>query len=329
MRARTQRQVRSARLSWRLGLASALLLAASVTAAAQVETVTFTSTADGMSGLVSRVIVQQKLDAKNGLHVDAKSFSPDKATSTLVAKLMETGFISPMALARVNLRGNQLRIFGPQLWNHISIVVQPDAGISTLGGLQGKKLAILPRVSGAYNTWALVNQMRGIDVEKSYQMIFGPPPVILGLFHQKEVQAAAIFEPLTTGLLAAKKGVEILRVKDLWREQTGEPMMLTGLAAYQDWLDANPSKARKLAATYLDAHRYIVAHAAAVIEANRDYLKVTNEAHAKLLAERLPEVLPVRWDDKLIANAELITRKAAEFGLIKEVPPGKLFLKFE
>ncbi|MBI3089226.1 MAG: ABC transporter substrate-binding protein [Candidatus Tectomicrobia bacterium] len=317
--------------TWRIaaGVLALLLLPGWGGAAAQVESVLMGTTIGGAAGFITNIIKQHNLDAKNGLNLDLKAFSPDKLQNVLIARQIEVGLINPIALVRVNLRGNKMRLFGPLLWNHTSLVVQPDSKVAAFADLKGKKVAILPRVSGGFNTWALANRMRGLDPEKPYQMIFGPPPVILGLFHKKEVEVVASFEPYTTALLADKAGREITTISELWRESTGEPMLLIGLGAYQEWLDTHQRQAKKTVATLGDAVATFFANPRRAIEANLDYFKAKTKAHADLLEQRLPKIYTNRWDGEIVANLRLIVQKSVEFGILERAPEGEQFLQLK
>lgn len=308
-----------------MGLLVAALLAGFSTAQAQ-KPIVFATTQSGSVSILTNLIADQRLDEKNGVKLDIKRFPPAQGQQATVNRSVEVGYLNPIALARVNLRGRKLRMFGPQLWNHISILAHKKTGATTLDAIKGMKLAILPRISGSYNTFALVNRMRGVDTEKAYKLIFGSPPVIMGLFRKQEVEVAAIFEPLTSGLIQAGVGVEVARIRDMWKEATGTPMLMIGTVAYEDWLNANKSTARKINATIAAAIGVFKKNPRKVIDTYRKHLRVKTDAHAALLEKRMPSVYADRWDDKIVKNLELVVSKSVEFGLVKKVPEAKMFV---
>ncbi|MBI3090728.1 MAG: ABC transporter substrate-binding protein [Candidatus Tectomicrobia bacterium] len=290
--------------------------------------ITFATTATGTTGLITTVLKHQKFDEKNGFILEAPPFDPAKSENAIVFKQVDTGPMTPVSLARVNLKGNDMRIFAPLFYNHISLMVQKDSPSASLADLKGKKVATMARVTGMYNTFALVNRFRGLDIEKDYQLVFGAPPVILGLLKKKEVDMGMTFEPITSRLLTEGQLKEIGTISGLWREKTGQPMLMIGASAHNEWLESHQDEARRFTQALLDTLAYIHANPAAVMRANQEKLGSKTDAVLNLLGERMPKILAKEWNDAVIQNLQLQVTKAVEFGLLPRDPGGTMFVNY-
>ncbi|MBI3090729.1 MAG: ABC transporter substrate-binding protein [Candidatus Tectomicrobia bacterium] len=308
-------------------LVGAAVIALSVPSEAQPK-ITFATTSTGAAGLITTVIKNQKLDQKNGFTLDAPAFTPEAGQNALVFKQVDSGIFNPIAMARANLKGNSMRIFAPLFYNHISFVVQKDSPYKSLADLKGKKVATMARVTGMYNTFALVNRFRGLDIEKDYQLIMGAPPVILGLLKKKEVEMGMIFEPVTSTVLTEGQLKEIGTISDLWRESTGKPMLMIGASAHAEWLDAHQKEARQFTQAILDSLAYIHKNSAEVMRANKEQLGAKTDAALTLLIERMPKIIASEWNDSVVQNLQLQVTKAVEFGLLPKVPEGTMFVNY-
>lgn len=308
-------------------LAAAGVMALSIPSAAQPK-ITFATTSTGAAGLITTVMKNQKLDQKNGFTLDAPAFTPEKGQNALVFKQVDSGFFNPIAMARANLKGNSMRIFAPLFYNHISFLVQKDSPYKSLAELKGKKVATMARVTGMYNTFALVSRFRGLDIEKDYQLVMGAPPVILGLLKQKEVEMGMTFEPVTSSVLTEGQLKEIGTINDLWRESTGKPMLMIGASAHAEWLDTHQKEARQVTQAILDSLAYIRKNPAEVMRANKAQLGAKTDAALTLLIERMPKIMASEWNDAVIQNLQLQVTKAVEVGLLPKVPEGTMFVNY-
>ncbi len=288
--------------------------------------VVIATTKGGMVGLITETVKLHNLDKKNGIELDLKYFDPAKAEEAVFYRQVDAGIFVPIALARVNLKGHNIRMFGPFLWNHTSLMVRKGAPYRSLEDLKGKKLGTLARISGLYTSLAIIARMKGMDLEKDFHLVFGTPPVLFGLLKRGDVDAIVHFDPFVSRMITEGWAEEVLRVNDLWKELTGQPMLMVGLSAYEDWIKKNPELAKKVAKTMADGVEYIKAHTDQVVEALREPQGIKTDAEAALLKKRYPIHLPERWDEKIIESAHLVIRKNVEYGLLERMPEKDLFI---
>ncbi|MBI3079624.1 MAG: ABC transporter substrate-binding protein [Deltaproteobacteria bacterium] len=303
-----------------------VLLRPFVLPAAELQKVVISSTAGASVGLLTELAKQYRLDEQQGLSLEIRYFDPAKAEEAIFFKQVHVGPFAPISAARANLRGAPVRIFAPLLWLMVSVVTSVEAPVRGIEELKGKRLGMYHRITGTYTASAIIWKARGLDLEKEYRLIIGAPPVVMGLLEKREVEAAVLSEPFVTRMLVTRRFREAARLNDLWREATGQPMLMIGLAAHQEWLAANPKAAaglvRMFRETIARVHR-----TPEVIDEFRRFLNIRSEPEAQLFKERLPVVFPAVWDDATVANARLLVQRAVELGQLERMPADEIFVQ--
>ncbi len=296
--------------------------------AAAAEKVTFSSVSAGSVGVITEVAKAQRFDERNGIALEVSLFNPADAEKAVLFKRVDAGIFAPISAARVNLRGERLRIFWPLLLNHTSILVPPGSPTKTLEDLKGKKLGIIERISSAYTSTAAIFKRRGFDIEKDFQLVISTPPVLVGLLEKREVDAIVIWEPIVSQLLAGERARELERLGEAWEGLSGGiPMLFIGATAHQEWLDANRETARRLARALGDAIQYIRTNPE-MVETARKALGWKTPAEAALMRARIPRIYPAIWDDKVIEDARALLRQNVEMKLLEGLPKDDLFVRW-
>jgi NitT/TauT family transport system substrate-binding protein len=298
----------------------------SVSGAASTEKVLFASPAAGSAvGLLSDVIKKNHLDEHNGITLEIKYFDPAATEQAVVLRRVDVGIFPVISAVRVNLTGQRIRLFAPALINHNSVVLQKGTTAARLADLKGKRIGTLDRISMTYTTLATIAKMQGLDLEQDFKLTLSPPPVLMGLFSRGELDALVIFEPLVTSLL--KDGYrEMMRLDDVWRKATGEPMVALAIGAHEDWIKTHPETARKVFQTVTDAIATIQKNPKAIVEEHRASLIIKTDQQLARLTERMPQLYPTRWDRALIENMELLLKKNVELGLLERMPKDEIFV---
>lgn len=305
-----------------------IMLATTAPARGQDKAVFASPGAGSAVGLLSEVIKKERLDAKNGLALDIKYFDPAAAEQAVLLRRADVGIFAVVAAARANLAGNRIRLFAPALINHNSIVVAKGVAGDQLADLKGKRLGTLDRISMTYTTLATVARMQGLDLERDFKLTLSPPPVLMGLLGRGQLDALVIFEPLVTRLVSEGHR-EIARLDDLWRKETGQPMVALAIGAHEDWLRAHPEIARRVFRTIMDGIATIQKRPRAIVEAHRDFLGAKTAEQVTRLAERMPQLYPPAWNRPLFETMTLLLKKNVELGLLKELPKDDLFVSVE
>ena len=148
------------------------------------------------------------------------------------------------------------------------------------------------------------------------------------LFGRSELDALVIFEPLVTRLVSEGHR-EIMRLDDVWRKETGQPLVAIGIGAHEDWIKANSATARKVFRTVVEAIATVQKNPKAVIEEHREFLGAKTDQQLARLVERMPPLYPATWDRQLTQNMALLLKRNVELGLLKEMPKDEIFVILE
>lgn len=279
-------------------------------------------------GLLSEVIKKNRLDQRYGVALDIKYFDPAATEQAVLLRRADVGIFPVVSAARVNLAGERIRLFAPALINHNSVVVQKGTMATRLADLKGKRLGTLDRISMTYTSMAAIAKMQGLDLEQDFKLTLSPPPVLMALFGRGELDALVIFEPLVTRLVGDGHP-EIMRLDEVWRKETAQPMVALAIGAHEDWIKAHTEAARKVFRTVMEAMATVQRNPKAVIEEHREFLGAKTDPQLVRLIERMPHLYPARWDRPLVENMMLLIKKNAELGLLKGVPKEEIFVILE
>jgi len=286
----------------------------------------FGSAAPGSAvGLLSELIKEKKLDERNGILLDIKYFDPAATEQAVILRRADAGMFPVVSAARVNLIGENIRLFAPVLINHNSVVLQKGSTANRLADLKGKKIGTLDRVSMTYTSLATIAKMQGLDLERDFKLTLSPPPVLIGLFTRGELDALVLYEPLVTRLVSQGYR-EMMRLDDFWKEQTGQSMVALGIGAHEDWIKSHPAASRKLFKTIMDAIALVHSDPKSVAQEHRKSLMIETDQQLARLTERLPQLYPSRWDPSVIANMDSLLKKNVELGLLQTMPKDEIFV---
>jgi NitT/TauT family transport system substrate-binding protein len=277
-------------------------------------------------GLVTTVIKRHGLDLKHGVDLDLKPFDPADAEKAVVIGSVEVGFFVPISWAKVNLEDQSVAFLLPLYTNHGSLLVRSDSPYQSVEDLRGKKIATLGQISGLYTSMQVLCRELGLDWEKDFSLVSGPAPAVVAALERGDVEAAVPFEPNSSLLLATGKYRELLNPNEAWRQITGSPMFLVGLAARQRWIDQNLDTARAVKATILDATRYIREHPD-VFEEEREALGIQSEAHLALVKQRMADIYLPEQDAALVRSIEEIVDRSVDLGIVPTKPHKDLFVR--
>ncbi|MBI2369061.1 MAG: ABC transporter substrate-binding protein [Deltaproteobacteria bacterium] len=286
---------------------------------APLEKIVYATTATGGLGFLTDVIKRHRIDERHGITLDLKPFSPAEAEKATYYKKVDAGPFPLVSAVRVNAKGDRIRVFAPMLWSHFAILARPGANIRTVEELRGRRLASQERITAGYNTAALAFRMLGWDFEKSVRLVIGSPQVMMAWLQKGEVDSAIIFYPMAARGIAEGWAVELARLSQIWERQTGGPLLTLGHAVHQDWLEARPDTARRLARVFLDGQRYVAAHPETVQESLK-FLGAKSDREIDLLKKAMPTFYPTSWDRKGVEDAKLVLKKSMEFGILENVP---------
>jgi ABC-type nitrate/sulfonate/bicarbonate transport system substrate-binding protein len=280
--------------------------------------VTFASTT-GATGLMTQAIRRLDLERKYDLKIDAKILDPAAAEKAVLLKQVDAGVFPVLTAADVRDKGQDIVLFAPLLYIHISLLVWKDSPAQSLADLKGKKIGVLDKVSGSYRGCQLIAARAGLDFERDFQPVTGPPPALVTFLQRKQVDALAIHEPIVSKLLAEGTFRAIVGLNDEWKKAGKADWLFTGVGAHRDWLTKNRPVAKRLADMVVDAQRQLN-RSPDLFEAEAEFLGLKTKAEIDLVRQRMPRFFPPEWNESVAAGAMEPVREAARLGLIKQVP---------
>jgi ABC-type nitrate/sulfonate/bicarbonate transport system substrate-binding protein len=307
------------RRAWlRTGAAAAALALAPRAARAQGTSVSFGSTT-GAVGLVTQAIRRLELERKYDLKIDAKILDPAAAEKAVLLRQVDAGVFPVLTAADVRDKGQDIVLFAPLLYNHIHLVVWNDSAAQTLADLRGRRIGILDKVSGAYRGLQVLAARGGLDFERDFQPVTGPPPALVTFLQRKQVDALAIHEPIVSKLLAEGTFRVVMGFDDEWKKAGKGDWLFVGAGAHRDWLTKNRATAKRLADLLNDALRQLNRNPD-LVAAEAEFLGLKTRAEIDLARQRMPRFFPAEWSDAAVASAMEPVREAARLGQIKQVP---------
>ena len=297
---------------------AALALGSPTFARAQAPTVVFASTT-GATGLMTQAIKRLDLEKKYDVKLDAKILDPAAAEKAVLLRQADAGVFPVLTAADLRDKGQDIVLFAPLLFIHIYLLVWKDSPAQTLADLKGKKIGVLDKVSGSYRGCQLVAARAGLDFERDFQPVTGPPPALVTFLQRRQVDALAIHEPIVSKLLAEGSFRAVLGLDDEWKKSGKSDWLFTGVGAHRDWLTKNRALAKRLADMVTDAERQL-SRTPDLFEAEAEFLGLKTRAEIDLVRQRMPRFYPPEWNETVVAGALDAVREAARLGQIKQVP---------
>lgn len=300
--------------------------------AQKIESVVISTVSSAAEGLIAHIVKGEGIDIKNKLNITYKPMLPGDTERSLRNRDVEIGTHGVLVLAKANLEGKELRAIAPVYYNVYSLLVLKDSPYQTIEDLIGKKLAVQPKISAAFTGPQTALYLKGISLDKDFQLSFGNASEAGKFLDQREVDAAFFFEPIASKKIATGKYREILEVQKLWRESTGKTFPYLVFAAYEDWLQTHQSIAKKYRKSYLEAANLIVKNPD-ILDKYKGFIKenlgIETDEEFKVLKQRFPKTLVTEWNQGVINDMKYILEKTVEFGILSEIPKKEIILELK
>ncbi|MGE5817554.1 MAG: ABC transporter substrate-binding protein [Deltaproteobacteria bacterium] len=238
----------------------------------------------------------------------------------------------PIVLMRA--QGFKFNIVFPVSSYTDDIVVRADSPLKTMADLKGKRIGISggPASSGTWIFRTEAVRFFEFDPMKESRVQFGAAPLLIGLLENNELDAVLIQNPQVVRLLETKKFRSLASFGDIWREKTGQDVMLVTIVMNEEWAKANRDIAKRFVAAFKESAEYLKAHAEVWPEIS-EQIGIKTETGAKLLRERTAKSLLTRWDKKLLDEqyrygTEVMKIFGDSEGIPKQIPPDTFDMSF-
>ncbi|WP_213775322.1 PhnD/SsuA/transferrin family substrate-binding protein [Bradyrhizobium sp. dw_78] len=297
-------------------------------AAASKPVVNVTLSTPGSAGSIWRAAIST-LDPSLSSEFDIRwvAGDPGQMQVQLAAGSLDVGLFGAIGLASLARRGSDITLFGPGLNNHGRIIVQADSPYQKPSDLVGKKIATQPKTTETYQQARVALSLIGIDMERDFEVFFGPPTANLALFDRGDVDAIIVVEPTATRAVGAGAR-ELAKIGEIWRQSSGVSAapFLVGLAAKNSWIASNRHIATSVARLFAAANGALRRNPELFVEyASEMGLRQKESTAIELLPSRLADVYPTDWDQDVWNSIDRQIEIAVKVGLLDATPERPLY----
>lgn len=278
------------------------------------------TTSPSSIGTVAAVIRDRGLAEDCGIQMEFSEFSPDAADIALLSGQTNVGYFGYNSWAGSPDKLNRLTMLAPLQAEHGTLYVPESSTAKTLEDLKGKKIAVLPPVSGQYQDFKMLVAKMGMDLEKDFSPVTGPPPAIEAFLRRGEVDAAILFEPNATNLERSGGFRPIFSLNEQWQSITGDPLYMLGVSANTAWLEDGHEEEAACAAEAVREATTLLAEDPSVYEGLSDILGAEDDAHLKALTENLGSIYTPETAEEAEEAVLAQLEEAARLGVIPSAP---------
>jgi ABC-type nitrate/sulfonate/bicarbonate transport system substrate-binding protein len=207
----------------------------------------------------TEIIHKEDLLAKRGWQAEYSVIAgaPGPLLNQLASKNVDAIDMSFALAAKAFEDGVPLKVTGVATAVLGAIVAHPDAKLSRVEDLKGRRIAAVVGTSTFFDIRALTLKAYGFDLQKDTQIVTATaPPDMVTLLGKKEVDAIVAWQPITDAVVFRNQGVYLTKQIDLWRKATGRaagfPVHVCYLV-HADFLKAQPAIAGDLNEAQKDA----------------------------------------------------------------------------
>ena len=304
-------------------LAVLALIAFAATAQAQ-KVVKIGVATSGGTTLPALVISQHKLDEKHGLKIEWVRLDQAALQKAFALRQFDVSFAQVASdLIRQRARGDKVKSVYAGIMANVYMLVKKDSPYRTIADLKGRKVGLYSLTSSS--TAALVKVMRDrykLELRKDFELVVSPPPVLAGLLQKGDLEAMINVDPLVLRLLESGAYRQILDADGEWQALAGSRLLVTTLAAWDDYAQKNADEIRRLVRIYREAVDIIARDPQ--IYVSTGFIKASGlqetPAVVKLFEERFSKLYTGKWDQALINSNRAVFETAIEMGNLESVP---------
>lgn len=250
-----------------IGLVIALSMSLWIGGTAQSQTKVPTFEIWGSPASVPPLIVAEREGLFEGVDVIAKKVGYAEEATLFIAKGgTPVGILSPWEAAKFRSEGEDLMFFSTagsiRFFNGMFVRAENyPRPYGSPKDLIGKRLGQPGWGSGTTQALQVIAKaLWDIDIKTDYENVVAGPGALMGLLEQGRIEANLVFSGQTLASLASGKFRKIFSFDEAWEEETGQPLVITGLAARTWWLKNNPDIAQKIIEGVDRAVRWMMEH---------------------------------------------------------------------
>jgi len=269
------------------------------------------------------VILSMHLDERCGFKVEPILFSATLDLANAIAHGdVDVAIIPAELVGKLRESGSNITILAVDLYQDQAIVVREGSGIASIADLGGRRVAVY-KPTGTYAMFkAYMKAIYGIDVEGNLTLVDAPPPQIVQAFQRGDVDAAVVWEPFVSMLVADYDGRILASYEQLWGNWSGHVGgngVMVVYAARAGWAAEHGDLVEKLLEARSEAARLWNTNetmALAILEGNYGL----SPGAARLCWERLRMEDSPTLTSGMVDNIMAVWRLALEGGYLHESP---------
>jgi len=278
----------------------------------------------GGTTLPALVISQQKLDEKHGVKIEWVRLDQAALQKAFALRQFDVSFAEVASdLIRQRARGDKVKAVYAGIMANVYMVTKKDSPYQSIADLKGKKVGLYSLTSSS--TAALVKVVRDkhkLELRKDFELVVAPPPVLAGLLQQGDIEAMINVDPLVLRVLESGGYRQIMDLDAEWQALAGSRLLVTTIAAWEDYMQKNPDEIRRLVRAYREAVDFIARNPSVYVSTGfikTSGMKETPEIQ-KMFEERFSKLYTGRWDARLIDANKVVFEVAKEMGNLESVP---------
>jgi NitT/TauT family transport system substrate-binding protein len=211
-----------------------------------------------LGAFIPPVIRAKKMDEAHGLDIEFVERPPDAYTTQFNSGEFKVGgSAAVLTVGLADARGVKVKYLF-NLFDYWGAFVTSRGDIKSAKDLEGKELAAAASTTNFIMSSFFAKQ-QGTDMAK-VKVVNTATPGLVGYALADRADAVQLWEPAYTLLKAKKPDIRMLDtdMAATWKKfADGERIPYLGLAAHDDWIEANQALIPKLYATYKEAGAYI------------------------------------------------------------------------
>ena len=171
----------------------------------------------------TEIIQQERLLERRGWRIDWQTVGPISGlVNAFASNQSDIINMSAIIAGQMHENGVRLKVFGTAVGVLGSVVVPTNSTIRELPELRGRKVGVIPGGTTTQDMNASSRVLYGFDLLTDTQAITATaPPDLAALIRRGDVEAIAVWEPVTSQLVRTGDYRVLISQQELWERATG------------------------------------------------------------------------------------------------------------
>ena len=173
----------------------------------------------------TEVIHKQGLLARRGWNIEWQTVGPiSGVVNAFASGQVGLADMSMTIAAQMHENGVPLKVVGTAVATLGAIVVPADSPIATVADLRGRRVGGIPGSTTTQDINASVRKVHGFDLLTDTRFVQATaPPDLTNLLLKREVEAALLWEPLTSQVQLTDRFRVLATQQEMWERASGSP----------------------------------------------------------------------------------------------------------